>query len=96
MSSLRVYYDPKHDRWLVDSWMVLTAAQLQQAAQHTLKIQRQRLTNMPASDKRDVVVKSVAALEAGRIFHRPIPKTLEKEATVFASTVGTGKIITGA
>ncbi len=40
--------------------------------------------------------RSSIVLEAGRIVRRPIPKTLESEATVFASTPGTGKIYVGA
>ena len=96
MRNLRTYYDPEHDRWLVDSWLVLLPAQLEACRYHTLHTQRQRLAAMPPGDRRDVVAKSVAALEAGRIFRRPIPKTLEREATVFASTPGTGKIIVGA
>jgi hypothetical protein len=96
MTSLRTYYDPLHDRWLIDSWLALLPAQIEQARLHVLKTQRQRVAGMPLGDKRDTVAKSIAALEAGRIFHRPIPKTLEREATVFASTPGTGKIIVGA
>lgn len=96
MNALRTYYDPGFDRWLVDSWLVLLPAQLDACRIHTLKTQRQRLGNMQPGDRRDVVAKSVAALEAGRIFHRPVPKTLEREATVFAATPGTGKIIIGA
>ncbi len=96
MNSLRTHYDREHDRWLIDSWLVLLPAQIDAARLHILKTQRQRLSNMPPGDRRDVVAKSVAALEAGRIFRRPIPKTLEREATVFASTPGTGQIIVGA
>lgn len=94
--TLRTYYDPEHDRWLVDSWLVLLPVQLEACRHHTLHTQRQRLSAMPPGDRRDVVAKSVAALEAGRIFRRPVPKTMEREATVFASTPGTGKIIVGA
>ena len=93
---LRAYYDPSHDRWLIDSSVVLTAAQIDACRLHTLRVQRQRHSNMPQSDKRETVGKSIQALQQGRIFRRPIPKTLEREATVFASTPGTGKIIVGA
>lgn len=96
MKSMRTYYDPAHDRWLIDSFLVLLPAQMDAARLHTLKTQRQRLSNMPPGDKRDTVAKSIAALEAGRIFRRPIPNTLERESTVFAATAGTGKIIVGA
>ena len=96
MNSLRAHYEPHLDRWLVDSWLVLLQAQIDAARLHILKTQHQRLAGMPPGDRRDTVAKSVAALEAGRIFRRPIPKTLEREATVFASTPGTGKIIVGA
>lgn len=93
---LRTYYDPKHDRWIIDSAVVLTAAQLVACGRHTLTVQKQRHSRMAPSDKREVVGKSIVALEAGRIFRRPVPKTLEREATIFASTPGTGKIIVGA
>lgn len=96
MNTLRTYYDPEHDRWLIDSWLVLLPAQIDQARLHVLKTQRQRVAAMPQGDRRDTVAKSIAALEAGRVFRRPIPKTLEREATVFAATPGTGKIIVGA
>lgn len=94
--SLRTHYEPHLGRWLVDSWLVLLPAQMEAIRHHTLKLQRVRHANMPPGDKRDTVAESVAALEAGRIFRRPIPKTLEREATVFASTPGTGQIIVGA
>ena len=96
MNSLRAHYEPALVRWLIDSWLVLTPPQIDAARLHVLKTQRQRLAGMPPGDRRDVVAKSIEALEAGRIFHRPIPKTLEREATVFASTPGTGRIIIGA
>lgn len=94
--NLRAHYEPTLDRWLVDSWLVLLPAQLDAIRLHTLKTQRQRHANMPPGDKRDVVAQSIDALENGRIFRRAVPKTLEREATVFASTPGTGKIIVGA
>ena len=93
---LRCYYDPSHDRWIIDSAVVLTNQQIDACKFHTLKAQQQRHANMPDGDKRETVGKSIRALQAGRIFRRPIPKTLEREATVFASTPGTGKIIVGA
>lgn len=93
---LRCYYDPSHDRWLIDSAVVLSTEQINAIRQHTLKVQMQRHSNMPQGDKREIVGKSIVALQDGRIFRRPIPKTLEREATVFASTPGTGKIIVGA
>jgi len=93
---LRTRYDPSHDRWIIDSAVVLTPAQIDACRLHTLRIQKQRHSNMPQGDKREVVGKSIVALEQGRVFRRPVPKTLEREATVFASTVGTGKIIVGA
>ncbi len=96
MNSLRAHYEPNLGCWLVDSWLVLLPAQLETIRHHTLHTQRQRLAGLPPGDRRDRVAQSVAALEAGRIFRRPIPKTLEREATVFASTPGTGKIIVGA
>lgn len=93
---LRCYYDPAHDRWIIDSSAVLSPEQIEACRAHTLRIQRQRHSNMPQGDKREIVGKSIVALQDGRIFRRPIPKTLEREATVFASTPGTGKIIVGA
>ena len=93
---LRAYYDPTHDRWIIDSAVVLTATQIDACRLHTLRIQAQRHSNMPQGDKRETVGKSILALQKGRIFRRPIPKTLEREAAVFASTPGTGKIIVGA
>ncbi len=96
MTALRTHYEPHLGRWIVDTWVVLLPAQMECARQHTLKTQRQRYANMPPGDKRDTVAKSIDALEAGRIVRRPIPKTLESEATVFASTPGTGKIYVGA
>lgn len=95
MNSLRAHYEPALVRWLIDSWLVLTPAQIDAIRQHTLKLQRQRQAHMPPGDKRDTVAQSIAALEHGRIFRRAIPKTLEREATVFASTPGTGRIIIG-
>lgn len=92
----RAHYEPHLDRWLVDSWLVLLPAQIEAIRHHTLHTQRQRLAGLPPGDRRDTVAKSIAALEAGRIFRRPIPKPLERESTVFASTPGTGKIIVGA
>ncbi len=94
--NLRAHYEPRLARWLVDSWLVLLPAQVEAIRQHTLKTQRQRYAGMQPGDRRDTVAKSIEALDAGRIFRRPIPKTLEREATVFASTPGTGKIIVGA
>lgn len=94
--SLRTHYEPHLGRWLIDSPVVLNDAQVERIRQHTLMIQRQRHSGMPPGDRRDMIGKSIAALEAGRIFHRPIPKALEREATVFAATPGTGKIIIGA
>lgn len=96
MQALRAHYEPQLDRWLVDSWLVLLPAQVEAIRQHTLKTQRQRHAGMPLGDKRDTVAKSIEALEAGRISRRPIPKTLERESTVFAATPGTGKIFIGA
>lgn len=94
--SLRAHYEPHLDRWLVDSWLVLLPAQVEAIRQHTLKTQRQRYAGMLPGDRRETVAKSIEALEAGRISRRPIPKTLERESTVFASTPGTGKIFIGA
>ena len=96
MNSLRTHYEPHLDRWLVDSWLALTPPQMEVIRLHTLKTQRQRHAGMFPGDKRDIVAQSIEALEACRIFRRPIPKTLEREATVFASTPGTGQIILGA
>lgn len=93
---LRCYYDPSHDRWLIDSAAVLTPGQIDACRLHTLRVQVQRHAHMAQGDKRETVGKSVLALQQGRIFRRPIPKTLEREATVFASTSGAGKIIVGA
>ena len=75
---------------------MLTAEQIDACRLHTLRIQMQRHSHMPQSDKRETVGKSIKSLQQGRIFRRPIPKTLEREATVFAATSGTGKIIVGA
>lgn len=93
---IRCHYDPSHDRWLIDSAAVLTADQIDACRLHTLRIQMQRHSHMPQSDKRETVGKSIKSLQQGRIFRRPIPKPLEREATVFAATGGTGKIIVGA
>lgn len=93
---LRCYYDPSHSRWIIDSAAVLSPEQIAACSRHTLFVQKQRHAGMTAGDKREVVGRSIVALEQGRIFRRPVPKTLEREATVFASTPGTGKIIVGA
>lgn len=96
MTSLRTHYEPHLERWLIDSPVVLDAAQVERIRQHTLTIQRQRHSGMASGDKREEVGYSIKALEANKIVRRPIPKTLESEATVFASTSGTGKIFIGA
>lgn len=44
---LRCYYDPSHDRWLIDSAVVLSTEQINAIRQHTLKVQMQRHSNMP-------------------------------------------------
>ena len=40
----------------------VTPHQMRAACQHVLRVQRQRLTNMPHGDKRDAVARSVAGL----------------------------------
>ena len=96
MTSIRTHYEPHLGRWLIDSPVVLDAAQVERIRQHTLMIQRQRHSGMAPGDRREEVGRSIKALESGQIVRRPIPKPLEREATVFASTPGTGKIIVGA
>lgn len=96
MRNVRVYYSPQRDTWVVDSWLVMTKGQLDRAGQHALKLQRERVAGMPPGDRREVLEKSIQALEAGRIVHRPIAKPLEREMTVFSATAGTGRIIVGA
>lgn len=96
MNDLRTHYEPHLGRWLIDSPVVLNDAQVERIRQHTLMIQRQRHAGMTPGDKRETVGHSIKALEAGKIVRRPIPKTLEREATVFAATPGTGKIYVGA
>ncbi len=95
-ATMRTHYDPATDRWLVESWLVLTPGQIDAARRHVLRVQRQRWAHMPDGDRRDEVARSVAALERGAIVRRAIPRTLEREATVFSSTPGTGRIIIGA
>lgn len=96
MTALRTHYEPHLGRWLIDSPVVLNAAQVERIRLHTLMIQTQRHAGMSPGDKREEVGRSIKALEANKIVRRPIPKTLESEATVFASTPGTGKIYVGA
>lgn len=96
MKHLRVYFAPERDQWVVDSWVVLTKARLERVVQHTLATQRQRVAGLPPGDRRDVLARSIAALEARRIVHRPIAKPLEREVTIFSATTGTGRIIVGA
>ena len=96
MNSLRTHYDREHDRWLIDSWLVLLPAQIDAARLHVLKTQRQRLAGMPPGDRRDVAAKSSEPLYPGRIFPRPTPNPGDRAAPVCPATPGTGKIIIGA
>ena len=59
MKTLRTHYEPQLDRWLVDSWLVLTPPQMEAIRLHTLKTQRQRLAGMPPGDRRDVVALAI-------------------------------------
>ena len=96
MNDLRTHYEPQLGRWLIDSPVVLCDAQVERIRLHTLMIQKQRHAGMTPGDRREEVGRSIRALKAGNIVRRPVPKTLEREATVFAATPGTGKIFVGA
>lgn len=63
---IRCHYDPSNDRWLIDAAAVLTAEQIDACRLHTLRIQMQRHSNMPQSDKRETVGKSIQSLQQGR------------------------------
>lgn len=56
-ATMRTHYDPATDRWLVESWLVLTPGQIDAARQHVLRVQRQRWAHMPDGDRRDEVAR---------------------------------------
>lgn len=37
-ATMRTHYDPATDRWLVESWLVLTPGQIDAARRHVLRV----------------------------------------------------------